>query len=72
MRLFEGEYDVAEALADLGNVWRVEQIDHKPFPSGRLTHGAIEAALTLKERHRFDAGDVAEFEVLAPQLSLYK
>ena len=67
-KLFEGEYDVEETLANLGKVWQVERIGHKPFPCGRLTHGAIEAALTLKERHRFDAGDVDEIEVLAPPL----
>ena len=67
-RLFEGEYDVEEVLADLGNVWQVERIGHKPFPCGRLTHGAIEAALTLKERHRFNADDVDEFEALVPPL----
>ncbi len=46
----------------------MERIGHKPFPCGRLTHGAIEAALTLKERHGFDAEDVGELEVLAPPL----
>jgi 2-methylcitrate dehydratase PrpD len=67
-RLFEGEYDVEEALANLGKVWQVERIGHKPFPCGRLTHGAIEATLTLKERYGFDARDVDELEVLAPPL----
>ena len=66
--LFEGEYDVTETLANLGKVWQVERIGHKPFPCGRLTHGAVEAALTLKERHGFEATDVEELEVLAPPL----
>jgi len=67
-RLFEGEYDIEDVLTNLGSVWQVERIGHKPFPCGRLTHGAIEAALTLKERHGFDAGDVEECEVLVPPL----
>ena len=67
-KLFEGEYDVEETLANLGKVWQVERIGHKPFPCGRLTHGAIEASLALKDSHGFDAGDVDELEVLAPPL----
>jgi len=66
--LFEGEYDVEDALANLGSVWQVERIAHKPFPCGRLTHGAAEAALILKERHGFDAEDVDEIEVVVPPL----
>ena len=67
-RLFEGRYDVEDVLANLGSVWQVEQIGHKPFPCGRLTHGAVEAALTLKEHYGFDAGDVEECEALVPPL----
>ena len=67
-RLFEGEYDVADVLANLGSVWHVEQIAHKPFPCGRLTHGAAEAVLILKERHGFNAEDVDDIEVLVPPL----
>ena len=66
--LFEGEYDVEDVLANLGRVWQVEQIGHKPFPCGRLTHGAAEAALILKERHGFKVEDVEEIEVLVPPL----
>ena len=66
--LFEGKYDVEDVLANLGSVWQVEQIGHKPFPCGRLTHGAAEAALILKERYGFMAEDVDEVEVLVPPL----
>ena len=66
--LFEGEYDVEDVLANLGRVWQVERIGHKPFPSGRLTHGAAEAVLILKEHHGFTAEDVGEIEVLVPPL----
>jgi 2-methylcitrate dehydratase PrpD len=66
--LFEGEYDVEDLLANLGRVWQVERIGHKPFPSGRLTHGAAEAVLTLKERHGFKAEDIKDIEALVPPL----
>ena len=39
-KLFEGEYDVEETLANLGKVWQVERIGHKPFPCRRLAHCA--------------------------------
>jgi 2-methylcitrate dehydratase PrpD len=66
--LFEGEYDVVDVLANLGRVWQVERIGHKPFPSGRLTHGAAEAVLILKEQHGFKDEDIDDIEALVPPL----
>src|SRR5690348_9050443 len=40
--LFEGAHDVASVLPTLGKIWRITELAHKPFPSGRLTHGAID------------------------------
>jgi 2-methylcitrate dehydratase PrpD len=67
-RLFEGAYDLTEALATLGMTWEVERVSHKPFPSGRLTHGAVEAALTLQQQYQFQPRDIAEVVVEAPPL----
>jgi aconitate decarboxylase len=67
-RLFEGAYDLTEALNTLGSTWEVERVGHKPFPSGRLTHGAVEAALTLRQQHRIQPQDIAEVVVEAPPL----
>ena len=66
--LFEGEYEVEDTLANLGKVWQVEQVAHKPFPSGRLTHGAVEAALTLRNQLGITATDVLECELTVPPL----
>lgn len=66
--LFEGEYEVDEMLENLGRVWQVERVGHKPFPSGRLTQGVVEAALTLRKNHAFTAEDVEECEALVPPL----
>ena len=66
--LYEGEYDIEEVLANLGRVWQVERIGHKPFPCGRLTHGAVEATLALKNQYGFTASDVQDCEVVAPPL----
>ena len=34
-RLYEGEWDLEPAWAELGTVWRITQVSHKPFPTGR-------------------------------------
>jgi aconitate decarboxylase len=67
-RLFEGAYDLTEALATLGRTWEVERVAHKPFPSGRLTHGAVEAALALRQQHQIQPQAIAEVVVEAPPL----
>lgn len=67
--LFEnGEYDLGPALAALGRTWQVTQLAHKPFPSGRLTHGAVDGLGTLREAHGFGAADVAKVTVRVPPL----
>ena len=67
-RLFEGEYQVDDVIANLGRIWQVEQVSHKPFPSGRLTHGVVEAALTLRNQHGIAPEDVEEIEATVPPL----
>ena len=66
--LFEGEFDLTPALGALGRVWRVSELSHKPFPSGRATHGGIDGILQLKARHGFTAADVARVTLRVPPL----
>jgi len=68
LRLFEGAYDLAPVLAGLGTVWRVTELAHKPFPSGRLTHGAVDGLLRLKRELGFAAADVVRVTVNVPPL----
>ncbi len=68
LRLFEGEYSLDVVSGDLGRVWQVEQVGHKPYPCGRLTQGTVEAALALRESHGIDPKDVAECEATVPPL----
>ncbi|GGB81790.1 MmgE/Prp family protein [Marinobacterium zhoushanense] len=56
--LFEGEYDIAPVISSLGHSWRIEEVSHKPFPTGRATQGAIEAAIRLKQKHSFDVENI--------------
>src|SRR5437763_6683018 len=44
--LFEGEADPAP-FDELGRVWRISELSHKPWPSGRATHGGLAGLLWL-------------------------
>lgn len=68
-RLFEGEYDLAPSLEALGKIWRIEEVAHKPFPSGRATHGVLDALLTLKNKHDIEADDVESVTCQVPALT---
>ena len=35
----------APVLRDLGKVWRISEVAHKPFPCGRATHGVLDGVL---------------------------
>ena len=63
--LFEGDHGLAAVLKQIGEVWRVTEVSHKPFPCGRATHAAAGACLTLRERLGLDrdpSGLVREIE----------
>lgn len=68
-KLFEGgAYDLASVTGELGLVWRVTQLSHKPFPSGRLTHGVVDGLQRLQAKYRFAADDVAGVTAVVPPL----
>jgi 2-methylcitrate dehydratase PrpD len=67
--LFEGgAHDLGAVLAELGRVWRVAELAHKPFPSGRLTHGVIDALRRLQTAHGFTADQVTSVRAFVPPL----
>ncbi len=66
--LFEGAWDVHPVWAELGQVWRITQISHKLFPSGRATHGGIDGILQLRARHALQADTVERVILRAPPL----
>ena len=53
LRLFEDAYDRNILLAELGKTWRITELSHKPFPSGRATHGNEDGCLRLQRQIRF-------------------
>jgi 2-methylcitrate dehydratase PrpD len=67
--LFEGDYDLAPVLRELGKVWRISEVALKPFPSGRATHGVLDGVLSLRQEHGFGADAVARIEAHVPPLT---
>ncbi len=66
--LFESEWDLESAMQGLGERWRVTELSHKPYPSGRATHGGIEGLISLRQQAGFAVTDVDEIIVRGPSL----
>ena len=67
--LFEnGSYDSSAIDAELGRRWQITQLSHKPYPSGRLSHGSVDGLARLMRKHGFSAEDIEEVTVRAPSL----
>lgn len=73
-RNFETDNILPEALAQIGKPWKVTQLSHKPFPSGRVTHGSLytlrllQAELGLKRETV--AQDIERITVQLPPLGM--
>ena len=67
-KLFEGEHDRRALLDALGQTWRITEVAHKPYPSGRATHGIVDAVLQLKAAHGFAAAEVVAVACRVPPL----
>ena len=73
LRLFENDaFDLAPIRAVTGGgpdkPWRIAELSHKPFPSGRLTHGVVDGLRRLQAEHGFATADVEKVTVLVPPL----
>ena len=70
--LFEGEHALGPVLDQIGEVWRVTEVSHKPFPSGRATHAVVDACLGFRESLGLDgaaaAGAVEQVTARVPPL----
>ena len=67
-RLYEGEWDLEPVWAELGMIWRITQVSHKPFPTGRAAHGGLDGILQLRAAHGLQADEVARLTLAAPPL----
>jgi aconitate decarboxylase len=73
LNLFEGEHDFPSAMADrLAQTKRgqfaIDEVSHKPFPSGRATHGGLQALKLLQAQHGFQTVDITQVTLYAPPL----
>jgi aconitate decarboxylase len=66
--LFDGITDPAP-FDELGRAWRIGELSHKPWPSGRATHGGIDALQRLVAAHGVSAGEVTAGRFLVPPLT---
>jgi 2-methylcitrate dehydratase PrpD len=63
-----GRLDEARAMQDLGRVYEIERLSFKPYPTCRLTHPAISAALELRSQLGKDAARIEKVElIVGPQ-----
>ena len=68
--LMEAHWDPANLPVAIAKPHRVTELSHKPFPTGRATHAAVDALSKLAVANSFVAEDVAEILVTAPPLVL--
>ncbi|MBT3330017.1 MAG: MmgE/PrpD family protein [Rhodospirillaceae bacterium] len=68
LNLFEGDYDRDVLLGSIGKTWRITELSHKPFPSGRATHGIVDGCLRLQKDHGFTADEVESIVATVPPL----
>ena len=66
--LFDGAADPAP-FDELGRAWRIAELSHKPFPSGRATHGGIDGVQRLVAAHGIAAAQVKAGRFLVPPLT---
>ena len=70
-RLFEGgEYDAQRPLEGLGATFEIENLAYKPYCTGRLANGGVEAALNARATHGLDPANINGVKVTAPELSM--
>src|SRR5499427_3404515 len=67
-KLFEPDGSPARVAEELGRRWFIAELAHKPFPSGRATHGIVEACLALRREHRIAPDAIARVIARVPPL----
>jgi len=66
--LFDGAADPVP-FNELGRIWRISELSHKPWPSGRATHGGLAGLLRLIAAHGITPEQVAAGRFLVPALT---
>lgn len=65
--LFEDEADPSAVVAFLGKIWRIAEVSHKPYPTGRAAQGGIVLMQKLRQQG-VEADQVEQITLTAPPL----
>jgi 2-methylcitrate dehydratase PrpD len=63
-----GNYDRSKILKNLGKEFFGTKISIKPYPSCRMTHASIDAALYLKKNYQFEVNDIEKVELYTSKM----
>src|SRR5262249_40664965 len=67
-KLYEPDGSPAHVVQELGGRCFTAELAPKPFPSGRATHGVIEACLALRREHRIASDAIERVTAQVPPL----
>jgi 2-methylcitrate dehydratase PrpD len=67
-KLIEMNGEPARVAKQFGQRWFITELAHKPFPTGRATHGIIEACLEVRRRHGCQAAMIDHVTARVPPL----
>jgi 2-methylcitrate dehydratase PrpD len=68
LSLFEEEIDFEKGFGELGQRWRIAEVSHKPFPTGRAAQGGIVAVQQLMQDYSLGAEQLDTLVLTAPPL----
>lgn len=66
--LFEDSHDLTYFNQNIGKHFQIEQVSHKPFPTGRAGHGTVDGLQELQTKHGFRAEQIKQILVSATPL----
>lgn len=69
-KLYENEHDIEEFFRRLGPQHQIEQVSHKPYPTGRAGHGAVDGLLQLRAQYGFSNEAIAAIHIEGTPLIL--
>ena len=67
--LIEAQGDIRSVLSTLGENWRINEVAHKPFPSGRATHGIVDAIQELQGSNTINVDQIESVRAMVPSLT---
>ncbi|RMF10428.1 MAG: MmgE/PrpD [Alphaproteobacteria bacterium] len=67
-RLIEDGGDVESLVKDLGERWCIGELSHKPYPSGRASHAALDAVNRFVVARQRDLSAISSIRLCAPPL----